>query len=65
MPAGLAERLRRRLLPIGATFTRKDSMRAALDAVLTSPTGQGVCVDENGKAVGVVDHAILAGVLRS
>ena len=53
------------LLPIGATFTRKDSMRAALDSVLTSPTGQGICVDENGKAIGSVDHAILAGVLRS
>ena len=53
------------LLPVGATFTRKDSMRAALDAVLTSPTGQGVCVDESGKAIGSVDHAILSGVLRS
>jgi osmoprotectant transport system ATP-binding protein len=53
------------LLPVGATFTRKDSMRAALDAVLTSPTGQGICVDESGKAVGSVDHAILAGALHS
>lgn len=53
------------LLPIGATFTRSDSVRAALDAVLTSPTGHGVCVDENGKAIGVVDHAILAEALRS
>lgn len=53
------------LLPLGGTFTRKDSMRAALDAVLTSPTGQGICVDESGKAIGSVDHAILAGALRS
>jgi osmoprotectant transport system ATP-binding protein len=52
-------------LPVGATFTRRDSVRAALDAVLTSPTGQGICVDEEGKALGVVDHAILAEALRS
>ncbi|NEA36042.1 ABC transporter ATP-binding protein [Streptomyces sp. SID13031] len=53
------------LLPIGASFTRSDSLRAAMDAVLTSPTGQGVCVDEAGKALGIVDHAILAEALRS
>ena len=53
------------LLPVGPTFTRSDSVRAALDAVLTSPTGQGICVGEDGKALGVVDHAILAEVLRT
>jgi osmoprotectant transport system ATP-binding protein len=53
------------LLPIGGTFTRTDSVRAALDAVLTSPTGQGVCVDEAGKAIGVVDQALIAETLRS
>ncbi|TWD80253.1 osmoprotectant transport system ATP-binding protein [Kribbella amoyensis] len=53
------------LLPVGAVFHRGDSLRAALDAVLTSPVGQGVCVDDDGKAVGAVDQAILAGALRS
>jgi osmoprotectant transport system ATP-binding protein len=53
------------LLPVGATFTRTDSLRAALDAVLTSPTGIGVCVDEAGKATGVIDQALLAETLRS
>jgi osmoprotectant transport system ATP-binding protein len=53
------------LSPIGGTFTRSDSVRAALDAVLTSPTGQGICVDGDGKALGVVDHALLAETLRS
>ncbi|HEY3004366.1 MAG TPA: ABC transporter ATP-binding protein [Kribbellaceae bacterium] len=53
------------LAPVGAVFHRTDSLRAALDAVLTSPVGQGVCVDGNGKAVGVIDHTMLAGVLRS
>jgi osmoprotectant transport system ATP-binding protein len=53
------------LLGVGAVFKRTDSLRAALDAVLTSPVGQGLCVDDTGRAVGVIDHAVLAGVLRS
>ncbi|MEU8224425.1 ABC transporter ATP-binding protein [Kribbella sp. NPDC048915] len=53
------------LLPLGAVFARGDSLRAALDAVLTSPTGRGVCVDENGKAIGVIDQATVAEALRS
>ncbi|MEV8373801.1 ABC transporter ATP-binding protein [Kribbella sp. NPDC056861] len=51
-------------LPIGATFQLGDSLRAALDSVLTSTAGQGVCVDDAGKAVGVIDYTALAGVLR-
>ncbi|MFC9694091.1 ABC transporter ATP-binding protein [Kribbella sp. NPDC056951] len=51
--------------PIGATFQRGDSLRAALDAVLTSPVGKGVCVDEAGKAVGVIEYAALAEAFRS
>ncbi len=53
------------VLPLGAVFRRGDSLRAALDAVLTSPVGQGVCVDESGKALGAIDQAGLAGALRS
>ncbi len=53
------------MLPIGAVFQQGDSLRAALDAVLTSPTGWGVCVDGDGKAVGVVDQVIVAEALRS
>lgn len=53
------------LLPLGSTFGRGDSVRAALDAVLTSPTGQGVCVDESGKAIGVVDQTLLAETLHT
>ncbi|TCO15367.1 osmoprotectant transport system ATP-binding protein [Kribbella steppae] len=53
------------MLPLGAVFKQGDSLRAALDAVLTSPTGWGICVDDNGKAVGVVDQAIVAEALRS
>lgn len=51
--------------PIGAVFQRGDSLRAALDAVLTSPNGWGVCVDSTGKAVGVFDQSIVAEALRS
>jgi osmoprotectant transport system ATP-binding protein len=53
------------LLPLGAVFKRGDSLRAALDAVLTSPTGCGVCVDDDGKAIGVIDQASVAEALRS
>jgi osmoprotectant transport system ATP-binding protein len=50
--------------PLGAVFQRGDTLRAAMDAVLTSPVGWGVCVDEAGKAVGVIDQTGLAGVLH-
>jgi len=53
------------LLPVGAVFKRGDSLRAALDAVLTSPKGYGVVVDDDGKAVGVVDQGSVAEALRS
>ncbi|TCC55906.1 ABC transporter ATP-binding protein [Kribbella pittospori] len=53
------------LEPVGATFHRGDSLRAAMDAVLTSPVGKGVCVDDSGKAVGVVGYETLAERLRS
>ncbi|WP_020390216.1 ABC transporter ATP-binding protein [Kribbella catacumbae] len=52
------------LIPVGATFKPGGSLRAAMDSVLTSAVGQGVCVDEAGKAVGVIDYTALAGVLR-
>jgi osmoprotectant transport system ATP-binding protein len=51
------------LQPIGSVFRRSDSVRAALEAVLTSPVGEGVCVDDSGKALGVVDYNALAGVI--
>jgi osmoprotectant transport system ATP-binding protein len=52
------------MAPIGAVFRQGDSLRGALDAVLTSPTGWGVCVDAAGKAIGIVDQAIVAEALR-
>ncbi|MGW6201217.1 ABC transporter ATP-binding protein [Kribbella sp. NPDC055110] len=53
------------LLPVGAVFKRGDSLRAALDAVLTSPNGRGICVDDDGKAIGVIDQATVAEALLS
>jgi osmoprotectant transport system ATP-binding protein len=53
------------LLPLGAVFKRGDSLRAALDAVLTSPTGSGVVVDADGKAIGVINQATVAEALRA
>ncbi|MFG1907454.1 ABC transporter ATP-binding protein [Kribbella sp. NPDC048928] len=53
------------LQPLGAVFKRGDSLRAALDAVLTSPNGLGVVVDNEGRAVGVVDQSAVAEALRS
>jgi osmoprotectant transport system ATP-binding protein len=53
------------LLPVGALYQRGDSLRAALDAVLTSPTGRGICVDADGKAIGVIDQTTVAEALRS
>jgi len=52
------------LLPVGAVFKRGDSLRAALDSVLTSPRGLGVCVDDDGRAIGVVDQGTVAEALR-
>ncbi|GAA1592657.1 MULTISPECIES: ABC transporter ATP-binding protein [Kribbella] len=54
-----------KLEPVGAVFKRGDSLRAALDAVLTSPNGLGVVVDDEGRAVGVVDQGAVAEALRS
>ena len=65
VPVGWRNGSATELLPIGSVFKRGDSLRAALDAVLTSPTGCGVCVDDDGRAIGVVDQATVAEVLRS
>ncbi|MGW6280961.1 ABC transporter ATP-binding protein [Kribbella sp. NPDC055071] len=53
------------LLPVGSVFKQGDSLRAALDSVLTSPKGYGVCVDDDGRAIGVVDQNTVAEALRS
>ncbi|TDC84155.1 ATP-binding cassette domain-containing protein [Actinomadura sp. 7K507] len=50
-----------RLAPIGHTFdVEGDSMRAALDAAILSPSGRAIGVDGTGKLVGVADQQDLS-----
>lgn len=64
VPVGWRNGSAETLLPVGAVFKRGDSLRAALDSVLTSPSGLGVCVDDEGRAIGVVDQGTVAEALR-
>jgi len=56
-----------RLAPIGHTFdVETDSVRAALDAAILSPSGRAVSVDAGGRLVGVADqHDLSAAIARS
>ncbi|XRQ04123.1 ABC transporter ATP-binding protein [Actinomadura welshii] len=55
------------LAPIGHTFAVEgDSMRAALDAAILSPSGRAVGVDGQGRLVGVADqHDLSTAIARS
>ncbi|MFJ6656966.1 ABC transporter ATP-binding protein [Streptomyces sp. NPDC091377] len=54
-----------RLLPYGHPFRPgHDSLRAALDAAVLSPTGWAVAVDAEGRAVGVVSQAAIGEAIR-
>jgi osmoprotectant transport system ATP-binding protein len=54
------------LLRLGGALARKgDSARAVLDAALSSPSGRGVIVDDEGAFLGTVDpQRLLAGLGR-
>lgn len=55
-----------RLLPYGRPFAHgKDSLRAALDGAVLSPTGWAVAVDDAGRVVGVVSQAAIGEAIRS
>lgn len=43
------------LVPGGSLYHTGDSLRRALDAALSAPSGLGVAVDEEGKVIGVVN----------
>ncbi|MEU6098850.1 ABC transporter ATP-binding protein [Streptomyces sp. NPDC047079] len=67
-PQGLAagEVVAERLLPYGRPFVYgKDSLRAALDGAVLSPTGWAVGVDDNGRVVGVVSQQTIGEAIRS
>ncbi|MEU3981075.1 ABC transporter ATP-binding protein [Streptomyces sp. NPDC026672] len=54
-----------RLLPFGRPFVHgTDSLRAALDGAVLSPTGWAVGVDGTGRVVGVVSQAVVAEAIR-
>ncbi|MFJ8079977.1 ABC transporter ATP-binding protein [Streptomyces sp. NPDC096205] len=53
------------LLPYGRPFMPgEDSLRAALDCAVLSPTGWAVAVDAEGRAVGVVSQATIGEAIR-
>ena len=53
-------------VPIGHPFTaHTDSLRAALDAAVLSPSGWAVGVDADGRALGVVSQEEIAAAIRS
>ena len=45
------------LVPGGSLYRRGDSLRRALDAALSAPSGLGVTVDDDGRVLGVVQAA--------
>ncbi|MFE9022889.1 ABC transporter ATP-binding protein [Streptomyces sp. NPDC007808] len=54
-----------RLLPYGRPFVAgTDSLRAALDCAVLSPTGWAVAVDDEGRATGVVSQQSIGEAVR-
>ncbi|GAA3425046.1 ABC transporter ATP-binding protein [Streptosporangium sandarakinum] len=47
------------LAPYGTFVRGRDSLRAALDAALLSPSGNAIAVDDSGRAEGVVTREVL------
>jgi osmoprotectant transport system ATP-binding protein len=54
-----------RLVPGGSLFRPGDTLRRALDAALSSPSGLGVAVDGDGHVAGVVKAAEVLSVIES
>ncbi|WP_371661120.1 ABC transporter ATP-binding protein [Streptomyces sp. NBC_00280] len=53
------------LLPYGRPFVAgRDSLRAALDCAVLSPTGWAVAVDAEGRAAGVVSQTAIGDAIR-
>ena len=53
------------LVPGGSLYPRGESLRRALDAALSSPSGQGVVVDSDGRAAGVVKPAEVLALIEA
>ncbi|AXJ11577.1 ABC transporter ATP-binding protein [Arthrobacter sp. PM3] len=53
------------IVPGGSLFRKGDTLRRALDAALSSPSGLGVAVDDDGRAAGVIVAAEVLAVIES
>jgi osmoprotectant transport system ATP-binding protein len=64
-PSGIHGTVRTDRLHRGGTVARLDgSTRAVLDAALSSPSGRGVLVDDDGRLVGTVTAAVVVAALE-
>ncbi|MGP4031473.1 ABC transporter ATP-binding protein [Pseudarthrobacter sp. 1C304] len=52
-------------VPGGSLFRKGDTLRRALDAALSSPSGLGVAVDADGRVAGVITAAEVLAVIES
>ncbi|MDD1476909.1 ABC transporter ATP-binding protein [Arthrobacter sp. H16F315] len=52
-------------VPGGSLFRKGDTLRRALDAALSSPSGLGVVVDEDGRVAGVITAEEVLAVIES
>jgi osmoprotectant transport system ATP-binding protein len=53
------------LIPGGSLFRKGDTLRRALDAALSSPSGLGVAVDDDGRVAGVLKADEVLAVIES
>ncbi|MDI3211583.1 ABC transporter ATP-binding protein [Arthrobacter sp. AL12] len=52
-------------VPGGSLFRKGDTLRRALDAALSSPSGLGVAVDEDGRVAGVITAEEVLAIIES
>jgi osmoprotectant transport system ATP-binding protein len=60
----LAPKSTKDILPGGSLYVLGTAMRGALDAALSSPSGQGVVIDDSGRFAGVVDGRQILEVIE-
>jgi osmoprotectant transport system ATP-binding protein len=53
------------MVPGGSLFRKGDTLRRALDATLSSPSGLGVAVDADGRVAGVIRAAEVLAVIEA
>jgi osmoprotectant transport system ATP-binding protein len=53
------------MVPGGSLFRKGETLRRALDAALSSPSGLGVAVDEDGRVAGVIQAAEVLAVIEA